>query len=196
MHRQNSPEFHRWLTPQQVGERFGLAQQDRETIQRWLESHGFSINRVYQNGLVIDFAGTAAQIREAFHTEIHNLVLPNGEKHIANMRDPQIPAALAPAIEGVASLHDFFPKSHAIRMGHVSYDRATNQWHPHFKSRYKKDQGQTYYAVAPYDFDTIYNVLPLWQRGIYRQRRHHRRDRRFQSSPSYPIGTTSAVYSV
>jgi len=73
MHRQNSPEFHRWLTPQQVGERFGLAQQDRETIQRWLESHGFSINRVYQNGLVIDFAGTSAQIREAFHTEIHNL---------------------------------------------------------------------------------------------------------------------------
>ena len=39
-----------------------------------------------------------------FHTEVHNLVLPNGEKHIANMSDPQIPAALAPAIEGVASL--------------------------------------------------------------------------------------------
>jgi len=167
MHRQNSPEFHRWLTPQQVGERFGLAQQDRETIQRWLESHGFSINRVYQNGLVIDFAGTSAQIREAFHTEIHNLTLPNGEKHIANMRDPQIPAALAPAIEGVASLHDFYPKSHAIRMGHVTYDRATNQFRPHFKSRYtEKDQGQTYYAVAPYDFDTIYNVLPLWQQGF------------------------------
>ena len=93
-----------------MGERFGLASQDRETIQRWLEAHGFSVNRVYQNGLVIDFAGTAAQIRETFHTEVHNLVLPNGEKHIANMRDPQIPAALAPAIEGIASLHDFFPQ--------------------------------------------------------------------------------------
>ena len=96
MHNQDSPEFHHWLTPQQLGERFGVAPQDRETIQHWLESHGFSINRVYQNGLVIDFAGTAAQIREAFHTEVHNLVLPNGEKHIANLRDPQDPRRARP----------------------------------------------------------------------------------------------------
>jgi subtilase family serine protease len=163
MHNQDSPEFHRWLTPQQLGERFGLAPQDRETIQRWLESHGFAVNRVYQNGLVIDFAGTAAQIRETFHTEVHNLVLPNGEKHIANMRDPQIPAALAPAIEGVASLHDFFPKSHAVQLGPVSYDSATHKWHPRFNVKY---QGETFYTVSPYDFATIYNVLPLWKRGF------------------------------
>jgi subtilase family serine protease len=163
MHEQNSPEFHRWLTPQQLGERFGLASQDRETIQRWLEAHGFSINRVYQNGMVIDFAGTAAQIREAFHTEIHNLVLPNGEKHIANLRDPQIPAALAPAIEGIASLHDFFPKSHAIQLGKVSYDPVTHKWNPRFNVKF---QGETFHTVSPYDFATIYNVLPLWQRGF------------------------------
>jgi subtilase family serine protease len=167
MHHRDSPEFHHWLTPRQLGERFGLAPQDRATIQRWLESHGFSVNRVYLNGLVIDFAGTAAQIREAFHTEIHNLVLPNGEKHIANMRDPQIPAALAPAIEGIASLHDFFPKSHAIQLGPVSYDPATNKWQPHFHPHFDvKDQGQTFYTVSPYDFATIYNLLPLWKRGF------------------------------
>ncbi|MGA9528377.1 MAG: protease pro-enzyme activation domain-containing protein [Terriglobales bacterium] len=163
LHNQNSPEFHHWLTPQQLGERFGAAPQDRETIQRWLESHGFTINRVYQNGLVIDFAGTAAQISDAFHTEIHNLVLPNGEKHIANIRDPQIPAALAPAIEGIASLHDFFPHPHARQLGQVSYNRATNTWNPHFNVRY---DGEVYHTVSPYDFDTIYNVLPLWKRGF------------------------------
>ncbi|MGB7329870.1 MAG: S53 family peptidase [Terriglobales bacterium] len=163
MHDQNSPEFHRWLTPQQLGERFGLASQDRETVQRWLEAHGFSVNRVYQNGMVIDFAGTAAQIREAFHTEVHNLVLPNGEKHIANIRDPQIPAALAPAIEGIASLHDFFPKSHAIQLGKVSYDPVIHKWNPRFNVKF---QGETFHTVSPYDFATIYNVLPLWQRGF------------------------------
>ncbi len=163
LHNQDSPEFHRWLTPQQLGESFGVAPQDRETIQRWLETHGFSINRVYQNGLVIDFTGSAGQIREAFHTEIHNLILPNGEKHIANMHDPQIPAALAPAIEGIASLHDFFPKSHAIRLGPVSYDKTNNRWHPHFNVKFR---GETFNTVSPYDFDTIYNVLPLWKRGF------------------------------
>ena len=163
MHHQDSAEYHHWLTPRQLGERFGAAAQDRDTIQRWLEAHGFSINRVYQNGLVIDFAGTAAQIRETFHTDIHNLVLPNGEKHIANMRDPQIPAALTPAIEGVASLHDFFPKSRAMQLGPVSYDMVTHEWHPHFNV---KIQGQTFHTVSPYDFATIYNLLPLWQRGF------------------------------
>jgi subtilase family serine protease len=163
MHNQDSPEFHHWLTPPQLGERFGLAAQDRVTIQRWLESHGFSVNRVYQNGLVIDFAGTAVQIREAFHTEVHNLVLPNGEKHIANMRDPQIPAALAPAIQGIASLHDFYPKSHAIQLGPVSYDSATQKFHPHFNVKF---EGETFHTVSPYDFNTIYNVLPLWERGF------------------------------
>jgi subtilase family serine protease len=163
MHHQDSPEFHRWLTPQQLGERYGLAPQDRETIQRWLESHGFSVNRVYQNGLIIDFAGTAAQIREAFHTEIHNLVLPNGEKHIANMSDPRIPAALAPAVEGIASLHDFYPKSHAMQLGPVAYDRATNKWHPRFNVKF---QGETFHTVSPFDFNTIYNVLPIWQQGF------------------------------
>ncbi len=163
MHDRESPEFHHWLTPQQLGERFGLAVQDRETIQRWLESHGFSINRVYQNGLVIDFGGTAAQIREAFHTEVHNLVLPDGEKHIANISDPQIPAALAPAIGGIASLHDFFPKPHAIQLGPVSYNPSTHKWQPHFNVKYN---GQTFHTVSPYDFNIIYNVLPLWQRGF------------------------------
>jgi subtilase family serine protease len=163
MHDRHSPEFHRWLTAQQFGERFGLAMADRETLARWLESHGFSLNRVYQNGLVIDFRGTAAQIRQAFHTEVHNLVLANGEKHIANIRDPQIPAALAPAVVGVASLHDFFPRSHALELGPVSYNSGTNQWLPHFTVT---SGSTTFHAVSPYDLATIYNILPLWRRGF------------------------------
>jgi len=163
MHNPKSPEFHHWLTPLQFGERFGLAAQDRKTIQHWLESHGFAINRVYRNGLVIDFSGNAVQVRETFHTEIHNLVLANGEKHIANVHDPQIPAALAPAIEGIASLHDFRPKSHALQLGPVSYNPATHEWHPHFNVKVGK---QTFHAVSPYDFNTIYNVLPLWKDGF------------------------------
>ena len=46
------------------------------------------VNVVYENGLLIDFSGTAGQVREAFHTEIHNLNV-KGVKHIANMSDPQ-----------------------------------------------------------------------------------------------------------
>jgi hypothetical protein len=158
-----SAEYHKWLTPQQLGARFGLAPEALQSVRSWLESHGFAVNHVYENALVIDFSGSAAQLREAFHTEIHHLVLPNGERHIANVRDPQIPAALAPAIQGVASLHDFFPRSHSVALGPVSFDRTSNTWKPHFNIKF---DGTVYHTLAPYDFATIYDLLPLWQQGF------------------------------
>jgi subtilase family serine protease len=163
IHDPHSRTFHQWLTPRQLGEQFGAAPEDRAILEGWLQSHGFSINRIYNNGLLIDFAGTAGQVRETFHTEIHNLVLPNGERHIANMSDPEIPAAFASAVEGIATLHDFAPRPHLQQLGSVSYNSATQKWQPHFNVNF---QGQTFHTVSPYDFNTIYNVLPLWQRGF------------------------------
>ena len=103
LHDPTSPYFHHWLTAQQLGERFGLAQSDLHTVTRWLKSHGFTVNTVYPNQSVIDFSGSAGQVHQAFHTEIHRLKVGDKE-HIANMTDPQIPAALAPAVVGVVSL--------------------------------------------------------------------------------------------
>ena len=96
------------MTSQEFGERFGLAKSDLDAVVGWLESHGLRVNVVYPSGMLIDFSGTAAQVREAFQTEIHHLEV-KGEKHIGNMSDPRIPAALAPVVAGVVSLHDFRP---------------------------------------------------------------------------------------
>jgi subtilase family serine protease len=145
LHDSSSPSFHRWLTAEEFGEKFGLAQQDRSTIQGWLQSHGLKVNIDYPNGLLIDFSGTAAQIRDAFHTEIHNLDV-NGAKHIANMSDPKIPAALSPAIVGVVSLHDFRP--HAMYKPRADYTVS--------------EDGSEHYLVVPGDLATIYNLKPLF----------------------------------
>jgi len=145
----SSPNFHHWLTAKEFGERFGLAKQDLDVIQRWLQSHGFKVNVVYENGLLIDFSGTAGQVREAFRTEIHNLDV-KGVKHIANMSDPKIPAALAPAVVGVVSLHDFKP--HTMYKPRANYTASIN--------------GTTYYLVVPGDLATIYNLNPLFSAGI------------------------------
>ncbi|HTZ83504.1 MAG TPA: S53 family peptidase [Candidatus Acidoferrales bacterium] len=144
----NSQNYHQWLTAQQLGERYGLAQSDLNTITRWLEGKGFKVNVVYPSGMVIDFSGTAAMVREAFHTEIHQLMV-DGKKHIANISDPRIPAALAPAVMGVVSLNDFRP--------HRMYKP---------KSQYTATiDGFTYYLVAPADLATIYNLNPLFSEG-------------------------------
>ena len=104
-----SPDFHRWLTPEQVGADFGPAESDVASITNWLAGHGFSIDQITKDRLSIRFSGTATQVESAFHTEIHNLTV-KGVAHIGNMSDPQIPAALVQVVVGVKALHNFFPR--------------------------------------------------------------------------------------
>jgi subtilase family serine protease len=162
LHTPGSAEFHHWLTAEQVGAQFGANPQDVAVLEQWLTSHGFAVNRLYKSGLVLDFSGTAAQIRETFHTEIHRLAMANGEKHLANVSDPQIPAALAAAVVGV-HLHDFFARPRHTSMQPMHYDHAAQRWNPQFTLPF---QGSDLFVVAPYDFATIYNLLPLWRAGI------------------------------
>jgi subtilase family serine protease len=162
LHTPGQSEFHHWLTAEQVGAQFGANPQDVAVLEQWLTSHGFAVNRLYKSGLVLDFSGTAAQIRETFHTEIHRLQMANGERHLANVSDPQIPAALAAAVVGV-HLHDFFARPRHTAMRPMHYDHAAQRWNPQFTLPF---QGSDLFVVAPYDFATIYNLLPLWRAGI------------------------------
>lgn len=146
-----SPNFHHWISAAEQGAKYGLAQQDLDVITGWLQAHGFSVGYVYPNRMVIDFSGTAGQIREAFHTEIHELDV-NGAQHFANMSDPKIPAALAPAIEGVVSMHNFKP--------HAMMERR-----PRPQYTFAGCSGDCLWLV-PADFQTIYNVTPLLTAGI------------------------------
>ena len=79
-----SPNYHQWLTASEFGASFGVNPSDLAQIVSWLTSHGFTVNQVYPNGMLIDFSGTAGQIRAAFKTEIHDLSV-NGAAHIGNM---------------------------------------------------------------------------------------------------------------
>ena len=143
----NSPNFHHWLTPDEYGKRFGVSQQDVDAVTSWLTLHGFEINHVYANRIAIDFGGTAAQVREAFQTEIHTYLV-RGVRHIANNSNPTVPAALAPVIAGIVSLHDFRPRPmHKAR------------------SQYSFNSGGEQYAVTPGDLATIYNLKPLFSAG-------------------------------
>jgi len=149
LHNSKSPLFHKWLTADQFGQTYGAAQQDIDTVTAWLQSHGFTVNAVYPSGMAIDFSGNAGQVRDAFHTPMHYLNV-NGARHVANMSDPQIPAALAPAVAGIASMNDFAP--HAMRKARANFTFTS--------------QGSTYQALTPEDVATIYDLGPLFQAGI------------------------------
>ncbi|MGB7683494.1 MAG: protease pro-enzyme activation domain-containing protein [Candidatus Acidiferrales bacterium] len=154
-----SPNYHKWLTPEQFGQRFGVADADIQTVTNWLQGHGFTIESVTKGKTLIEFTGTAGLVRNAFHTDIHNYLV-NGEKHIANSSNPQIPAALVPVVAGVASLHDFFPKPHYIQTGKT----VTATLHSGSPVAHLTG-GPGEYFVGPLDFAEIYNIAPLYTAG-------------------------------
>jgi subtilase family serine protease len=138
-----SPNYHKWLAPDQFRQQFSLAQEDSDAVSAWLQSQGFTVNVAYPRSL--DFSGTAGQVRNAFKTEIHQLEV-NGVKHIANMTDPQIPAAFAPAIVGIVSLNDFMP--HTLIHPRAPYTEGDAS------------------VVVPADLATIYDFNPLFAKGV------------------------------
>ena len=89
-----SANYHRWLSPEEFGERFGVDQEDLDVIAGWLEGHGFRVDEIAKGRRSIEFSGTARQVEEAFHTEIHHYVV-DGVRHVANAADLAIPEALA-----------------------------------------------------------------------------------------------------
>lgn len=164
-----SPSFHKWLTPQEFGQEFGASEPDIETITAWLEAQGFAVSGVSNGRTVIEFSGTAAKVEQAFHTAIHRYVV-GGKQHWANTSDPQIPSALAPVVVGVDSLNNFARKAqhHPIGPTARKVTAGVTEAKPELTYMCGVNQSdETVYCnlLAPYDFATIYNVLPLWNAG-------------------------------
>lgn len=159
----SSPSYHRWLSPDAFGQEFGPSDADLEQIRSWLQSHGFEVGTT-RGRTVLEFSGSASQVQQAFHTSIHQYLV-NGQQYWANDADPQIPSALAPAVAGIDSLHNFPRQAMNTFVGTYSVEtRELTSVQPAYS--FGCGNGQTCYGVVPYDFAAIYNVLPLWNAGI------------------------------
>lgn len=147
-----SPNFHKWLTPEQYAARFGMSQSDLNKVAGWLESQGLLYEGVSRSHTEIFFSGTAAQMEYALHTDIHNYLV-DGKMHFSNANAPSVPAAFAGAVLAVRGLNDFRPKPHNVQTRKVpaSPEFTSNQSGNHF--------------LTPNDFATIYDVTPLYSAG-------------------------------
>ena len=105
----SSPNYHKWLTPEQYGERFGLSHADIATINHWLRAQGFGIAEVARGRNWIAFSGTVRQIEQVFHTQIDRFTV-DGEERFANITDPSIPKALEGIVSGFRGLNNFKAK--------------------------------------------------------------------------------------
>ncbi len=153
-----SPNYHKWLIPDQFGKQYGPADSDIQAVTDWLTSRGFTGIKVGAGRTTIEFSGNVGQVRNAFQTEFHHFFV-NGKMHVANVSDPQIPAALAPVVGGVLSLHDFRPRAQVQKLGTFRKTKATGEVKPLFTfAGCGASSTVPCYAVGPGDFQKIYNV--------------------------------------
>jgi subtilase family serine protease len=145
----SSPNYRAWLTPEQYASRFGLSANDFGQVVSWLQTEGFSIDYVARGRRWIMFSGTAREVLKAFHTEVHRYNV-GGELHYANAQDPSIPEAFDPVVLLIRGLDDFRTEPRKINGVPVADFSVSGGFH----------------ALVPGDLATIYDVQPLYQRGI------------------------------
>jgi len=142
-----SANYHKWLTPEQFADRFGLPAGDMKKVTDWLKSQGLQIVTIARGRQFVVFGGTAAQVESAFRTEFHHYNV-NGEMHFANAIVPSIPAALSGIVGGFRGMDDFRLKPSLKR-------------HPDYTLT-----GAPSHFIAPGDLYTIYDITSLQSAGI------------------------------
>jgi subtilase family serine protease len=161
VHTPGSPIFHQWISPQKYGEQFGARDEDIQTVVSWLLTHGFSVPRVTASKTMIEFSGTAGQVREALHTQIHQYSA-SGRSFYGNDREISIPEEISSRIRNFSPLNTFPLASYVAQSGKARLVRGANGAAPVFTTT---ANNTPFYAVAPEDFSTQYDLGPLYASG-------------------------------
>jgi subtilase family serine protease len=108
----HSQYYHQFLTPEQIGAKFGPSDADVATTISFLKSHGVQITDVAKNKLVIMAEGTAASVTEAFQTHMAYATREDGTKFRTNTSELHMPASLinrVVSVDGIdtSMLHKF-----------------------------------------------------------------------------------------
>ncbi len=142
-----SANYHHWLTPEQYADRFGLSQNDLNAVKTWLQGEGLTVVKTARGRDWIAVSGTAAQMENAFQTQIHQYQA-NGVAHYANASEPSVPAAIGSVVTSIRGLTDFRMKPLSVR--------------PHYNSQNLCGGN----CLGPADLAAIYDITPAWNAGI------------------------------
>ena len=146
----SSPDYHRWLSPEQYATRFGASPDDIAKITAWLEQHNLHVTAVGRARTSVVFTGTAGDVEQALQISFHRYSV-DGRTHFANTAEPSLPIALQPAIHAIHGLHDFRMQPKAVVR-------------PALDPNYNSSSSSNHY-LSPDDLGTIYNIKALWNSG-------------------------------
>ena len=113
----SSPDYRRFISPEEVGERFGHSSQEVRRVVSYLEEQGLHIRLVSKNRLAILADATVAQAQAAFHTRIREFTIrPENDVEPAVFIAPTgpvlLPRAIAPIVIDVSGLETYTRPQH------------------------------------------------------------------------------------
>ncbi|MEO8370202.1 MAG: protease pro-enzyme activation domain-containing protein [Candidatus Solibacter sp.] len=146
-----SPQFHRWLTPEDYADRFGASTDDIARITAWLAQHNLRVASVGRSRTSVLFTGLVSDVEEALQIRIHRYSV-NGRNHYANASEPSLPVALRAAVRGIHGLNDFRMQPRSVLRRDVEPNYTSTTTGNHY--------------LSPDDFATIYNLKALWSAGF------------------------------
>src|ERR1019366_6810302 len=149
-----SPQYHRWLTPDEFTGRFGPTDAELARVARWLKKKGFTVKSADASTREVSFTGTVAQAENVFAVKI--AATADGRLY-SNTADPAVPAELAPLIESINGLDNLLHSKPAV---HRVPKRDSSA---HSPDAIVNGTGP---AFGPADIHTFYDETPLLNAGI------------------------------
>jgi len=114
-----SPNFHKYLTPEQWNARYAPSAEDEQAVVDWATQQGLTITARYPNRLMVNVEGTVGLIEKAFRISINHYQV-KGATEFSNDKDPVIPANLATilgSVDGLNSIQRMRPANSALKGG-------------------------------------------------------------------------------
>ena len=139
-----SPDYHRWLTPTEIGERYGLSTRELSALTGWLQSQGLHVDWVAPARNFIGFSGSAGDVGRAFQTRV-NRYSADGRPRFSIASAPILPSNLASLVESIHGLYTIENRPmHTMQVMRAAFPQMTLSNGEHL--------------IAPGDFEAIYDL--------------------------------------
>ena len=139
----SSPDFRRWLTPDEFGRRFGQPEALITRTAAWLHSNGFEVT-TYPNRSFLEATGSAAQVHKLLGVRLLGVTGKRASVHTPD-RAPVLPGWMAQQLLHVSGLDT----------------------RPRFRHRMWNSRGSI--SLGPQDLRTQYDLWPVLDAGYYGQ---------------------------
>ncbi len=106
-----SPNYHRWMSAEQFGQRFGAPQSDVDAVVNYAKSQGFVVRNVWPNHLFVSVNTDVAHAQAAFGVTIGGYQRPSNmiaegdpATFFAPRSNPKLPVSIADKVHGIYGL--------------------------------------------------------------------------------------------